>query len=127
MPAANYSGENFLQEVEFYQHDIKQGQWIQKSVLFESHFNKNFTCTGLLSLRKLPSCSKSVFYIPQAYTQTPVVAVFHVLQLQSSNPRGENIVWMEDKDLLEKSDNDTPQGSFPGFSKLIQNFQNKVK
>lgn len=26
MPAANYSGENFLQEVEFYQHDIKQGQ-----------------------------------------------------------------------------------------------------
>lgn len=85
-------------------------------VLFESHhFNKNFTCAGLPSLRKLPSCSKSVFYIPQANTQTPAVAVLHVLQLQSSNPRGENIVWMEDKDLLEKSDNDTPHGSFPGF------------
>lgn len=94
----------------------KDSEFSQRSVLFESHhFNKNFTCTGLPSLQKPPSCSKSVFYIPQAYTQTPAVAVFHVLPLQSSNPRGENIVWMEDKDLLEKSDNDTPHGSFPGF------------
>lgn len=44
----------------------KDSEFSQRSVLFESHrFNKNFTCTGLPSLQKPPSCSKSVFIYPK--------------------------------------------------------------
>lgn len=87
-------GKNFPQEIEFYQHRIKQGQ---------SEFGGQSCWKAIILMRTSPVLTPSpqktlfllkasIFYSP-TNSQTPDIAVFH---LQSSDP-SKSIMWREGK------------------------------